>query len=225
MIRTAEFEIAGDVPLLMKNGQLADPGNKWAIEIAKLPKGNKQTEKDRERRMELLWYGSLYHRSDKDLELVIPEINIEQMVIEGGRCSSKGMEITRYVTCPEAPALLINAKGNGKLMSSSDVDRLWASHRFEDRRLVVISKKRVMGIRPRFDEWGLRFKLNFNEMEIDPMLVVHAVVEAGNQKGLGDFRPRFGRFHVETVDGLTLEVFEEAERDKRQAVETDEEAE
>lgn len=65
-----------------------------------------------------------------------------------------------------------------------------------DRRPVVVNRSRIVRERPRFDEWELDFELHIvsNELPVD---VCHRILEnAGVNKGIGDFRPRFGRFLV-----------------------------
>lgn len=66
-----------------------------------------------------------------------------------------------------------------------------------DERPVVINKSRVLAWRPRWDSWGFTFKVNVllgNQIKDD---VVKQVVEyAGMYIGIGDFRPKYGRFDV-----------------------------
>lgn len=71
-----------------------------------------------------------------------------------------------------------------------------------DWRSVVIPKQRarVMKGRARLDEWGLKFKL----ICIDPRASVQDVKDimnyAGAYKGIGDYRPRYGRFEVVSIE-------------------------
>jgi len=65
-----------------------------------------------------------------------------------------------------------------------------------DRRPVVIQRSRIIRERPRFDEWELSFEIDITDEQL-PVDAVRKIIEhAGNRKGLGDFRPRFGRFMV-----------------------------
>lgn len=55
--------------------------------------------------------------------------------------------------------------------------------------------------RPRFDEWSLRFTVEYDpEMSFTDEIVRHLVEDMGARLGLGDFRPQrkgpFGRFKV-----------------------------
>lgn len=75
-----------------------------------------------------------------------------------------------------------------------------------DSRPVTIpaTKGRIMRHRPRFDEWGARFVLMVNETLLDPKTVHQLLNEAGEQIGIGDFRPEkrgpFGCFRVVRFD-------------------------
>jgi len=67
-----------------------------------------------------------------------------------------------------------------------------------DLRPVVVQRQRIMRARPRFDEWGLKFKV----VNLDPTVIhmdtLRRILEdAGRYYGLGDYRPEFGLFKVE----------------------------
>ena len=71
-----------------------------------------------------------------------------------------------------------------------------------DARSVVIpaTKGRIMRYRPRFNQWNARFDLFVNDGLMDVSLAHKLLQEAGQQIGIGDFRPEkrgpFGCFRV-----------------------------
>jgi hypothetical protein len=65
-----------------------------------------------------------------------------------------------------------------------------------DLRPVVIQRNRVVKGRPRFNSWELEFAINFNEERIKKETLKQILEEAGTTKGIGDYRPKFGRFKV-----------------------------
>jgi hypothetical protein len=73
-----------------------------------------------------------------------------------------------------------------------------------DRRRAVIQRQGILRARPRFDEWGLAFKLQVvDEYLQSPGMdktIRELVSEAGALVGLLDFRPRFGRFRIEKFE-------------------------
>lgn len=66
-----------------------------------------------------------------------------------------------------------------------------------DTRPVVIQRARVLKWRPKFNQWKLRFKLLIlDDTNISPANLKEILEKAGATKGIGDYRPRFGRFMV-----------------------------
>ena len=66
-----------------------------------------------------------------------------------------------------------------------------------DIRAVVVQRNRVVRYRPKFDKWSLEFTLAIHEDEQVPAEVVQKIlVAAGQFVGIGDYRPRYGRFRV-----------------------------
>lgn len=66
-----------------------------------------------------------------------------------------------------------------------------------DVRPVVIQRARVVRIRPCFSPgWHLEFEIQVIDDEIQPGLLQDVLTLAGKTVGIGDYRPRFGRFNV-----------------------------
>ncbi len=55
---------------------------------------------------------------------------------------------------------------------------------------------RSMCYRPRIDDWELTFELEVNDDRADEHAVKEILEIAGLQRGIGAYRPRFGRFEV-----------------------------
>jgi hypothetical protein len=64
---------------------------------------------------------------------------------------------------------------------------------------VRIGTNRVMRTRPRFDNWTATLSLDFLPSLLNEDDVHSFLTTAGNQIGIGDWRPRFGRFSHEKV--------------------------
>lgn len=65
-----------------------------------------------------------------------------------------------------------------------------------DRRPVIVNRGRIMRERPMFTEWELEFDVQVMDEQI-PNSVVNAILTfAGQYVGIGDYRPKFGRFIV-----------------------------
>ena len=65
-----------------------------------------------------------------------------------------------------------------------------------DRRPVIIQRARVMRERPRFDRWELDFQIEILDDQVKPEVVNEVLVDCGKYVGIGDYRPKFGRFMV-----------------------------
>jgi hypothetical protein len=66
-----------------------------------------------------------------------------------------------------------------------------------DMRPVVVMRSRVVRIRPTFKPgWSLSFTINVIDDELPFEILNDALTLAGKAVGIGDFRPKFGRFMV-----------------------------
>lgn len=65
-----------------------------------------------------------------------------------------------------------------------------------DVRAVVIQRNRIAKGRPKFNTWELEFILCYDETRIKKDILKQILEEAGATKGIGDYRPKFGRFKV-----------------------------
>jgi len=61
---------------------------------------------------------------------------------------------------------------------------------------VVISRSRVMRSRPEFKEWECSFTIEVINEDLDKTVLKEILESAGKYKGVGDFRPEYGRFEV-----------------------------
>lgn len=77
-------------------------------------------------------------------------------------------------------------------------NQLWIT----DTRTVIIpaTKGRVVRNRPRLNEWELAFTIELINDDLPVEVVKSALDDAGRESGIGDYRPRFGRFIVTTFN-------------------------
>jgi len=69
-----------------------------------------------------------------------------------------------------------------------------------DKRDVVIKTSRIMRIRPRMDNWELDFTMDVTNPDVDLKELNKILIYAGQYIGIGDYRPKFGRFLVSKYD-------------------------
>jgi len=66
-----------------------------------------------------------------------------------------------------------------------------------DRRPAVIQRNRIVRSRPMFNPgWQITFEIEYDDQEIKEEVLLQILTEAGRTKGIGDYRPKFGRFKV-----------------------------
>jgi hypothetical protein len=186
MYQTIDFSIRGMAPLLVHNGQLADPLNPIAIRMREISGKRKKTDTDHIELGRLEFLGGLYLDDGKPC---IPGINIEAMLTDAGRKLRMGDAIKAGVI----------SDGNWPIIydGPKNPDKMWEAGKFHDRRGVKLNGKvTVIRTRPIFHSWALDFSVSFLPDVINKKQVVDLVSLAGQRVGLGDFVPRYGRFEM-----------------------------
>lgn len=192
-MKTCKVKWTGIRPLVMHNGIKADPTNKLVRRIKEITsKGTKKlTDADYEERDALEWRAGLYW--DDELGAVIPSDNIERCVQLGAQKSRIGKDVQAAMFCSE-PLVKLEYEG------PKNLDKLAGDPRFTLRRGVAVQKSRIIRIRPMFPTgWSLTFTLEYDETIVNTKNIVKAMEDAGALIGLGDWRPKFGRFLVEVL--------------------------
>ena len=65
-----------------------------------------------------------------------------------------------------------------------------------DERPVVVNRARVLRYRPKFEDWKLNFTLTCLDENMPADDIKKILEHGGKFIGIGDFRPKFGRFNV-----------------------------
>ena len=177
------FRITGASPLLFHNGHLADPLNEHAKAMASVSSKRRKTEADHWRLAELEFMGSLYLSGGRPC---IPAEMLEAVLFKAANLERKGLKAKAGLVVREN--LTLDYDG------PKDPDKLWRNSKFWLRCGVRVGPSRVMRTRPKFDKWQARLEIDYmphllNRQDVDSFLSV-----AGEQIGIGDWRPRFGRF-------------------------------
>jgi len=67
-----------------------------------------------------------------------------------------------------------------------------------DARSVTVMRSRVIRYRPIFKKWKLNFKIHALDDQVDSTALKEILDYAGSYVGIGDYRPKFGLFKVNT---------------------------
>jgi hypothetical protein len=179
------FRITGIAPLIHHNGQTADPLNPHSVSIAEIAGKRKKTEADHREIARREWFAALYLFNG---EPCIPFQMLESALIEGAKKEKRG---------PAAKAgILVEQHARLEYNGPRKPDALWKDERFQLRVPVRVGQARVMRTRPRFDGWKAEIAIKYLPSLLNAKDVRSFLVAAGEQIGIGDWRPRFGRFTV-----------------------------
>ena len=202
-METLQIEIKGISPILTHNGLLVDPRNPFTKEIDAAQKAYKKAKSDAsfDALARVEWLGGLY--TDQPIEFTRdgnkvavennPKIGIIGEMIE--RCIIKAAgrkEVSAFKAGLICEGFFPLSVG-GKTMT---LKRGFGDEKFSFTRPAKIGMAKIMRTRPRFDDWGAQIDLTYNDELISKRDLIDAVVRAGKTIGLGDWRPRFGRFEV-----------------------------
>lgn len=183
---SVEIKALAGVPMLMHSVNGLDPTHPLVRRSKEITSKKKKTDADLTELDKLKWEIGLYH--DATLGVYVPAIWIESNLRDGAKQEKKGKLFSGAVLVEPFKAPL-SYKG------PRDIEGMWKAGSFVDRRPVVINRARVMASRPCFIDWSLKFIVIFDERSLDQR-DIEAALDAGSRIGLGDFRPRFGRYEV-----------------------------
>jgi len=177
--------ITGSLPLLMHNARLCDPLEPITKKVKKLTSKRNKTDEDHEELAEAEFGGGLYF--DPDIGPYMPGENIAACILKGARLNKLGTKVERGV--------LITTDINPLAYDGPrTIAELYADKNFVHRKPVVVGTSRIIRTRPMFPEWRTQAEGLLDESQIDVDQLVQAIENAGLFIGLGDYRPRYGRF-------------------------------
>lgn len=181
------LHIVGVAPLIMHNGQLADPLNKFSKMKKEISTRRNKTDADLEEIFRISFMGSLY--ADEEGDIVLPSHMIEAVILGGAKKSKLGKIASAAVV----------VENNAKLIYDGPRDHgeLFNDERFRLSALVGIGQAHVPSVRPIFRKWSADLAISYLPDLLDKNTLVAAVRNAGIYCGFGDWRPRFGRFEIQ----------------------------
>lgn len=173
--------IAGTIP---HNGQMANPMNSFAKALKAISGKRKKQEEDFEAMAKIEFMGSLY--LDADGHPGWPGENIESMLIAAAKKQKEGPSAKMSIFVDGVLPLIYKGP--------KTPEELWEKEEFRLVASVKVQTSRVMRTRPIFRQWELVVPIQYDPALIDRANVMRWVEIAGQQIGLSDWRPRYGRF-------------------------------
>lgn len=182
------FRLTGVAPMLMHNAQMSDPLNPHAKALKAVTSKRTKTDADLEEIARLEWRGGLYY--DKDLGPAIPSDIIDAVMVTGAKKNKLGKAFKSAVFAVNGP-FKVNYTG------PRDEKDLWKDPKFRSTMSLRVGTARVMRTRPIFNEWSIDIDIMLIEgEEVNANEVFEALQNGGVSGGIGDFRPKYGRFTV-----------------------------
>lgn len=184
------IELQGKKPLLMHNVRLANPLDEYAIKLAAVSKKRGKTLDDHRALSKLEFVGGLYH--SQKIGPYVPSKWLLKAIQEGATKEKMGKTMLSAIFIENEEIKLLYS-------GPSEIEELYEQQYF-DQCCVGVNQSKTVRTRPRFNEWALKFELEYDETLVDPIHVRRALDYAGKVKGIGDYRPRFGTFKLEAFN-------------------------
>jgi hypothetical protein len=186
-----KITIEGTRPLLMHNGQMKDPLNKYAKALAVLTGNKKKTEADHHAIARAEFLGSLYF--DDKIGPMLPIDVLQAAMQEGAAKRKKATEFKALVEIVDKP------EQGYKLdyVGPRAVDALFTKE-FYLRKPAGVQGKSVIRTRPRFPVgWSCTLEVErLDDGAPSEDQIVQAFRDCGRLVGIGDWTPKYGRFVV-----------------------------
>lgn len=188
--QTLEMELSGVSPLLLHNGQTADPLNKYSKEMKKVSSKRNKTEADLIYLAKLEFMASVY--LDKEGSIIIPSQLIEALFVNGAKRTKQGKQAQAGFLCFENPLLRFDGEDLG-------IEELWERDQNRFTMAVKVQRNKVMRTRFIAEEWSLNFTTQYNDDHFNASDISQIFETSGMNVGLGDWRPKYGRFISKVV--------------------------
>lgn len=183
--------LVGQAPLLMHNGRLGNPRDEKTRALKALTSKKNKTDDDLIAISRTEFEGGLYVDA-KDR----PSITGDMVLgcgLEGARKLRMGKQFEPGVVLVE-PFYTLVYQGPAKAKN------LFDDPEFVDTRGAQVMGKQVQRTRPIFKQWEVHISVGFIASVIDKGQLLQCYEAAGTLCGLGDWRPRFGRFSVQVEE-------------------------
>lgn len=188
-MQTVTIRLTGTRPMLMHSDRFANPLDPMTKAHKELTKKRTKTDDDHITIAKSEWRGAMYF--DEELGPIIPEHVLFGAIYEGAKKSKLGKQFLSGVEVVE-PHVKLEYEG------PRSIQELWEAQ-YYDCRSVKVSGSRIIRYRPMFRHWSLEATVAFNPELVNHNQIVKALDDAGEQCGIGDYRPKFGRFTSEVL--------------------------
>lgn len=187
-MKQIKVKITGTSPLLMHADTFANPLHPMTKAHKELTSKRKKTDEDHEAIARSEFISSCYWNESGGFH--IPGQNLDACLINAAKLQKLGVKFKQGVQVLEDELSL-----KEKLPATPAA--LWDDGGYTDARGVKVGTAKIIRYRPLIRTWNTEATVVFNPDVVNEGEVKKALEDAGALIGLGDYRPRFGRFKVE----------------------------
>ena len=189
-----KINMLGVSPLLCHNGQTADPRNTYAKAMKAVSSKRKKTDADFDELARLEWLAGIYRSAD---DLVIPDYVIESAMIAGAKKSKRGPQAKCGMFFTEHALLEFDGKPDA--INDDTLAGMFESGQFTHTIGVRVGMAKVMRTRPIFRNWRCIAMAQYDPDVLNLRDIEEIAADAGKLVGIGDWRPKHGRFLAEVI--------------------------
>ena len=179
--------LTGTSSLMQHKDTLSNPLHPLTKAHKLLTGKRKKTDEDHEAIAHSEWMASIYHADD--IGPYVPAYMLEAAFMNAAKQQKLGTKFKSSV-------MLLEDRVPLEYTGPRDLEGLWGNHAYVDMRSVKVQTARLQRCRPIFHEWKLSFTVNYNPAIVERQEVIKALEDAGTLIGIGDYRPRYGKFSV-----------------------------
>jgi len=185
VMKKFNIHIEGTAPLLMHSSRLSNPLDPATKAFKKVSGKRTKTDEDHLEMARLEHAGSLYIGDQTGP--FVPGDNVFRCLWDAAKKSKSGVKVKEGVVITSDASPLIYA-------GPRDIAGLWADSNFVHQASVKVGMARVTRTRPVFAQWSTDVQglVDPNILDIEDLGSIAET--AGMIIGLGDWRPRYGRF-------------------------------
>ena len=192
-LRKLRARLTGTSDLLMHNGELADPLNPHSRRLKQISAKRVKTDQDYEDMAKIEFMGALY--LDRNLHPCIPAKVLEGVILGRGGAARQKREGQQA-----AKGIFVDSSFPLEYDGPKDAEAMWQDSRFRLSAMVRVQANRILRVRPLIPAgWTADVEITFDDAAVNKEQLSGWLKTAGEEIGIMDWRPRYGRFSVELI--------------------------
>lgn len=167
---------------------MIDPLHPVTRALRKISSKRKKTEADYEQMAKLEFIGGLYLMNS---EPCLPGELMEAAFLASAKKNRMGEQAKAGLICDDNFPLEYDGPRKP--------EEMWEDERFRFVKAVRIQRNKIIRTRPIFREWAATVSFDYLPTMLNDSDIHDTVARLGMEVGIGDWRPKFGRFRAEVI--------------------------